>query len=91
MNTYHCNGFRPVRFDSPWGSVSDAARVFAERLAHRQYGKRGEVVTVRPDSWTEDRREHAFECFIGRPVKGNGTEGHNVWLYVKVRPYGKLP
>jgi hypothetical protein len=80
MTTYTCEGFRPVAaYDA-----SEAAAIFAERLARRQYGKRGYMRTMRLDHWTQDGSLHAFEAFIGYTVDKQGTtSGHNEWLHVR--------
>jgi hypothetical protein len=89
MTTYHVDGFQPIRqSEHPSGevqTVTDAARIFANRLARRTYGKRGYCYTVRADSWATDNSSHTFEAFIGRDVPNSGCEGHNEWLYVAVR------
>lgn len=88
--TYHADGFRPIyQSADPFGDVqnaSDAACIFANRLARRQYGKRGYARIVRPDSWSADGLSHVFETFIGKDSRyGGGCVGHNEWIYVSVR------
>jgi hypothetical protein len=78
MPRWTCEGFRPVRAET----ASEAAAIFANRLAVRQYGKRGYMRTCRLHSWTESGREHTFEVFIGYSVGGGTTSGHNEWLHV---------
>lgn len=70
-----------VRADSEH-TVRDAANI----LARRMYGKRGTVVTLRLDSWSE--HSSTWEAFIGRePTNaerrkyGNGVTGRNIWIY----------
>ena len=70
-----------VRADSEH-PVRDAANI----LARRMYGKRGTVVTLRLDSWSET--SSTWEAFIGREPTaserrkyGPGVTGHNVWIY----------
>ncbi len=72
-----------VRADSE-SPARDAANI----LARRMYGKRGTVVTLRLDSWSEDGKAHTWEAFIGREPTaserrkyGPGVTGHNVWIY----------
>ena len=87
--TYHADGQRPIRkSDDAFGiqNVADAARVFADRLARRTFGRKGYARTIRPDSWTQDGRNYTFEAFIGVDREhGRETVGRNVWLYVSVR------
>lgn len=80
MAKFTCSGFRPVNADS----ASEAAEIIAQRLARREYGKRGHVRTQRLDSWSRNGTHHTFEAFIGRPVPGDygTTSGHNVWIHV---------
>jgi hypothetical protein len=84
--TFTCEGFQPVRADS----AQEAARIFAERQARREFGRKGFCRTLRLDCWTEDRRSHTFEAFIGRPVPGEPgtTSGRNVWVHVRHRGAG---
>ena len=65
------------------------ARDAANILARREFGKRGTVVAIRLDSWSEDGKSHTYEAFIGRQPTasearkyGNGVTGHNIWLYI---------
>ena len=73
-----------VRADSE-SPARDAANI----LARRMYGKRGTVVTLRLDSWSEDGKSATWETFIGRAPTaadvrkyGNGVTGRNIWLYI---------
>ena len=75
---YYCDGFRPVRAES----MDDAAKIFATRLAIRLYGKSGQVRTLRFDARNGAGTKGTFESYIGRPVQGGATSGHNEWLYV---------
>lgn len=82
---YRAEGFRPIRQSEDIRTVSDAAKVFAGRMARRQYGRREYVRTVRPDSWAADGSSHTFEVFIGVDGPQHGTTiGRNEWLYVHV-------
>ena len=62
-------------------SASDAARIFAGRMARKEYGRRGYVRSMRLNSWAENGQSHTFEAFIGRDV-GNACSGRNEWVYV---------
>ena len=83
MHTYRADGFRDVQAER----ATDAAEVFAKRLARRHYGSGGYCRNVRLDSWTENGRTHVFEVLIGRAARGDAgaTFGHNVWLHVTRR------
>ena len=86
MARYVCGGFRAVEADGP----TDAAQVFAGRLARRRYGRSGIVGTLRRDSWTEDGASVTFESFIGHPAERGGSMsrgdivGSNEWLHVSL-------
>ena len=69
-------------------SARNMARAAADILARREFGRRGTVVAIRLDSWSEDGKAHTYEAFIGRlPTAsearkyGDGVTGHNVWIY----------
>lgn len=95
--TFTCDKFRPVKSGDEVKrgdlideveSASDAARVFAHRMAQREYGKRGYCHHVRQDTRYVERdgtvRYINYEAFIGRTVSGGMTSGHNVWLTVHI-------
>jgi len=91
--TYTCEGFRPIRQSADgFGEIqrpADAALVFANRLARREYGRRGYARTIRCDSWAADGSSKNYEVFIG--VDGDqpgSTVGRNEWLYVNVNREG---
>lgn len=81
MARFVADGFRAVEAEG----ASAAARIFAERLARREYGRSGHCRTLRLDSWTQNGASHTFEAFIGKPVPGDRatTSGRNVWIYVR--------
>ena len=86
MTKYLCDSFRPLRRSDAVQTAIDAATVFANRLARREYGRKGYARTVRPDSWTPDGSSHTFEVFIGTDGPQHGTTvGRNEWLYVSVK------
>ena len=74
---YRCEGFRSVTALD----VGEAAEIFANRWARRQYGKRGFCYKARLDSWGGKGGFHNYECFVGVP-EGNGCTGRNIWLTV---------
>lgn len=80
---FECDGFRPVVAPSATG----AAKIFANRQAIREYGRRGYCRTLRLDSWTQNGATHHFQAFIGRSVPGNPgtTSGRDIWLSVHRR------
>ena len=69
-------------------NVRNMARDAAGILARREFGRRGTVVAIRLDSWSEDGKAHTYEAFIGRAPTasearkyGNGVTGRNIWIY----------
>lgn len=81
FHTFRADGFRDVQAESH----REAARIFADRQARRDYGRNGFCRTLRADGRTFDGKMHTFEAFIGKPVPGerSATRGHNVWIYVR--------
>jgi hypothetical protein len=77
MTRYTCDGFRAVRTES----ATDAAYVFAGRLARRLYGRRGVVGSLRYDSGTRDGDMAVFSPFLGT-CDDNGIVGKNEWMHV---------
>ena len=84
MPRFSADGFREVTADS----AREAARVFATRLARKKYGRAGYCRTLRLDSWTEDSKNHTFQAFIGRAVRGEpgATTGNDEWIFVHRLP-----
>ena len=90
MTTYHCDGFKPIKQGDEIGyrlieRAQDAAYIFGERLAKRQYGRRGECPVARLDNYRSDNTAFNFEVFVGTGTGNGGTSGHNEWLYITVR------
>lgn len=78
MPRYTCDDMRAVTADS----ATDAAKVFAARLARAKYGRNGYCRVLRLDSWSQNGERHNFEAFIGRDAGGGTTSGSNVHLQV---------
>jgi hypothetical protein len=70
---YICRGFRPVRA----GSIREAAQLFADRAARRQFGRAGYAGTCTMGSYTENGETAEFSAFIGRLTGRRETTGHN--------------
>lgn len=94
MTTYTCDNFRPVKLGQTsrdgWDVVEgpkDAAKIFANRIAKQEFGKRGYCHHVRQDCWREDGAYVVYEAFVGVSVKGDqyACSGRNVWLTVHIR------
>lgn len=80
MKSYICDGMRPVKEES----MAKAAKIFANRQARKEYGRRGYARTIRLDHWTQDGAFATFQAFIGKDIGGGSTAGHDVWIDVKV-------
>jgi len=96
MTYYECRPFQKLRkatdaeeqYRGLPVDAKEAARIFANRLARKKYGKKGYCYHVRLDSWTQDGTVHHFEAFIGRDLPrayGGGCQGHNEWLTILTR------
>lgn len=91
MNLYKCDGFRPIHQgdnDPISGLTIDdmhaAARIFATRMARREFGQRGLCRTVLRHTSPQDASYGNYEAFIGVPAHRdqNTTAGHRIWLVV---------
>jgi hypothetical protein len=85
MTTWLCEKFRPVTVDDNDPEQEDPARVFARRIARREYGRKGFVQNVRLDSRTMDGRCFNYEAFVGVSVKGDmhACSGRNVRFTIR--------
>jgi len=79
MNTYHSNGFKSVKAES----IAEAASIFAQRAARREFGPRGDVRTCNQGSYAQNGSCAEYSAFIGR-TRGNETTGHNINFTVRV-------
>ena len=101
MTTYTSKGFRPIKHGHEHieydrrgeptmchhvESAKEAAWLFANRLAKREYGKKGYCHHTRLDSASTDGRYGNYECFIGYRTEGGMTSGKNVHLSVYIEP-----
>ena len=77
-------GNRPIVTDTLTpSSQEDVAQTFADRLARKEFGRKGRAVTLRTDSYTRDGRQTNYEAFIGYPSGGDRTyAGHNIHFAV---------
>ena len=74
---YRCDGFQSVEADDP----SEAAEVFAARLARRKHGRAGRVGPVNLTSYQGGGGVWNHSAFIGYEG-GGGLTGANVTLSV---------
>jgi hypothetical protein len=83
MARYICENFRPVTVrEDEYDDGPGPARIFANRIARREYGRKGFVHNLRLDSWSFDGRSFNYEAFVGVSVKGemHACSGRNVWF-----------
>ena len=73
MNTYTTNGCKSVTAES----MKEAAQIFAQRMARKEFGKRGGCRTCTIEAYAQDGRLAEFSAFIGI-TRGHETTGHNV-------------
>lgn len=82
MKTYKCDSCRSIQASS----LSEAARLAAERIARRNYGRRAEVGALRADSYSQDGSSFSYEAFIGRPNRRERSiSGGNVRFVIYTR------
>jgi hypothetical protein len=76
MMRYGTAGYRAVEA----AEASEAAAIFARRIAQKEFGKRGFCRTMRVSNWASDGSTVTYEAFIGVPVRGEPglTSGRNV-------------
>lgn len=111
MTTYTCGKMRPIktgteflgrrnRYGIPaWEltveSASDAAKIFARRIAQEDYGSRGFCHHVRQDCRYQERdgtiSSITFEAMIGVPWERHGCSGQNIWLTVHITDQEETP
>ncbi len=63
-------------------SEHDVAQTFADRLARREFGRRGRAVTLRADSYTPEGSQVNYESFIGLPSGDRTYAGRNIHFTV---------
>ena len=79
-------GNRPIVTDTLTpSSQEDVAQTFADRLARKEFGRKGRAVTLRTDSYTRDGRQTNYEAFIGYPSGDRTYAGHNIHFAVYLK------
>ena len=63
-------------------SARDVAQTFADRLARKEFGRKGRAITLRSDSYTPDGSQVNYEAFIGYPSGDRTYAGHNIHFTV---------
>lgn len=76
MSTYTTPHCHPVESED----IRAAAKIFADRLGRRAYGKRGYARTCQMESCAQDMHFAEFSAFIGTTSHRNPheTTGHNI-------------
>ena len=79
--TYICSGFRSVKAESN----QEAALIFANREAHKRYGRTAYCLGVNASSWSQDGSLVEYGCFIGYTPRGqrNTTVGNDYRFVVQ--------
>jgi hypothetical protein len=78
MNTYSASGFHRVKATE----MKEAAEIFANRLARKQFGRSGYCRICRLNSWDEQGRFGHYDIFIGYNGERGTTIGHNELIIV---------
>jgi hypothetical protein len=81
---YHCQGFKPIPFEKV-ETVKQAAKIFATRLARKEYGSGGGVGALNLNSWSQDNNEFDFSAFCGKvDSKQRTCDGKNYYFHISV-------
>ena len=85
MKTYITAGCVAVMAED----MSEAAEIFANRIARKNYGKRGYCRTCNLNSWSRDHSLGEYQAFIGYTPAGkhnrNSTAGNNIRFSVYLK------
>lgn len=74
MRKYTANGFKSVMAER----ITEAAQVFANRAARREFGRKGYCRTCTQGAYSQDGRLAEYSAFIGYTTGRNETTGHNI-------------
>jgi hypothetical protein len=75
---YATNGMRSVMAET----MADAAEIFANRSARKQFGRRGYARTCTQNSYAQDGSLAEYNAFIGLRSGPGQTSGHNIMFTV---------
>lgn len=81
MPRFASDGFQNIKA----ADMGEAARVFALRLARKEYGRKGNFMALRFDKG--NGASSVYEVYIGKPSPSDpqhALAGRNVWLYVRL-------
>lgn len=80
MFKYKTDGMKSVCADSGL----EAARVFFERLARKEFGRFGVARAIRCESWASDGSYATYQGFVGKHDRHNDcTTGHNKTIFIE--------
>lgn len=80
MTKFTTNGCKAVNAET----IKEAALIFAQRMARREFGRKGDARTCTMGAYAQDGSLAEFTAFIGT-TKGNSTSGRNVHFTVVSR------
>jgi len=80
MKKYSTVGCRAIMAEG----FKEAAEVFANRIARREFGKRGYARTCNQNSFSASGRFAAYNAFIGYPTNPGETSGYNINFIVNI-------
>jgi len=84
---YTSPGFRAVTAES----ISEAAGIFADRQARRDYGKSGYARTCNQQAYARDGSFAEYEAFIGYTPAGNHNRGSTTGKNFRFTIYVESP
>jgi len=74
MKKYITTGCQAVRAES----MSEAAEIFAARIARKEFGKSGYFLICNLESWSLDHSLGEYNAFIGYTPAGKHNQGQTV-------------
>jgi hypothetical protein len=85
MKKYTTSGCQAVKAES----MSEAAEIFAGRIARKKYGKTGYSRTCNLESWSEDQTLGEYNAFIGYTPAGKHNQGTTVGGNIRFSVYSE--
>jgi hypothetical protein len=82
MTIYTCDGCKSIKESRECADIRDAARIFANRLAKKEYGRTAYALTCNQNSYGRDAA--MYQAFVGTK-SGNGTCGSNITFMVSAK------
>jgi hypothetical protein len=85
MKKYTTSGCRAVTAEN----MSEAAEIFADRMARKKYGKTGYARTCNLESWSQDQTLGEYSAFIGYTPAGKHNRGTTVGGNIRFSVYAE--